>query len=111
MPPPTPPGNRLPGTTRNLLRRNPIRPVSYTHLDVYKRQIQSQLKMYRAYINAETADLQPPASPALSGMHATETAGRTDEHLTFIYQKLLHMSDPEKKMHYRKTCLLYTSGI
>ena len=67
--------------------------------------IQSQLKMYRAYINAETADLQPPASPALSGMHATETAGRTDEHLTFIYQKLLHMSDPEKKMHYRKTAL------
>lgn len=67
--------------------------------------IQSQLKMYRAYINAETADLRPPAAPVLSGIHATETAGRVGEHLTFIYQKLLHMSDPEKKLHYRKTAL------
>lgn len=69
------------------------------------RYTQSQLTLYRAYVNHENADLQPPVYSSEDSPKPSLYADRVCRDLTFIYEKLLHMSDPQKVLHYRKTAL------
>lgn len=65
----------------------------------------AQLALYRAYVTQENPTLQPPAYSSKVRIKSSEAAARIFDYLTLIYEKLLDMSDPQRKTHYRKTAL------
>ena len=63
----------------SLSHLHQLDPVSYTHLDVYKRQIQ-----YLAWGRGRTISFSPQRNPDRPGKHHPDPAqDRSDENLTF----------------------------
>lgn len=69
------------------------------------RNIEKQLKHFRSFLCQEISDL-PEIEPVCAGdAMDTATAKRFSNDLGYIRDRLLHMTDPKRKIHYRKTAL------
>lgn len=67
--------------------------------------ISGQLKIYRAFLHAETESLPPVDEAVFTGYEENKTLRLFYHALLYTRDRLLHMTDPKNKTHYKKTAL------
>lgn len=68
-------------------------------------KVDRQLKIFRSYLHQEISDLPPIDPDEFMEGESKKTAGPFYKMLTYIRDRLLHMTDPQNRTHYRPTFL------
>lgn len=69
--------------------------------------VRDQLKAYRSFLHQEITGIPEPTKTYFSECQNEEGFGLFYRTLLYTRDRLLHMSDPEKRLHYRKTTLSF----
>lgn len=70
-------------------------------------QLDRHLAAFSAYLCRETAEIPEIPADSFCDLECEETARLFCRTLVYIRDRLLHMRDPEKRAHYRKTALSF----
>lgn len=67
--------------------------------------VSGQLKIYQAFLKSETESLPPVDEAVFTGYEEKKVVRLFYHALLYTRDRLLHMSDPKNKTHYKKTAL------
>lgn len=65
----------------------------------------SQMKLYRSFLHRECSELPPLKKDDFQWDGSDSTKEAFFKTLLYVHDRMLHMTDPEKRTHYRKTVL------